>query len=83
MLLQIILPLKAFAADFTAEGQFGAFVGSFMDHEIVWLGEPPLTIFAHKLALGSHFSPELIARNVVIYLHYSEHFDQVLFGELA
>lgn len=79
MLFQIILPLKAFSAHFATKSQFRTFVGAFVNHQVVRFGKPPLAVLAHKLALGPHLSPELVARHVVIYLHYGEHLDRVLF----
>lgn len=54
-------------------------MGAFVNHQVVRFGEPPLAVLTHKLALGPHLSPELVARHVVIYLHYGEHLDRVLF----
>lgn len=79
MLFQIILPLKAFPAHFATKSQFRTFVGTFVNHQVVRFSKPPLAVLAHKLALGPHLSPELVARHVVIYLHDGEHLNRVLF----
>lgn len=51
MLFKVILSLEAFTANFTTKGHFGTLVCPFMNHQIVWFGEPPLAVFANKFAL--------------------------------
>lgn len=73
MLLEVVLPLEALSAYLAAEGQLGTLVGPLVYHEVVGLGEPPLTVLADELALGTHFSTELSSTHVVINLHNGEH----------
>lgn len=73
MLFEVVLPLEAFAADLTAEGQFRALVGPLVDHQVVGLGEAALAVLADEFALGPHLPAELAPAHVVLYLHYRKH----------
>lgn len=73
MLFEVVLALEAPSADLAAEGELWALVGSFMDHEVVRLGELPLAVLADEFVLWAHFSTELAPTNVVVNLYYRKH----------
>lgn len=78
MLFEVVLPLETLSAHLTTEREFGTLVRPLVDHEVVGLGEPPLAVLAHELALGPHLSPKLIPGDVVINLHDGEHLEPFL-----
>lgn len=73
MLFQVVLTLETLPTNLTAESQIGTLVRTFVNHEIVGLGEPALTVLADELTLGPHLAPELAAAVLVLDLHYGEH----------
>lgn len=73
MLFKVVLPFKTFAANLATESEFWTFVGPFVDHKIVRLGESALAIFANKFTFSAHFPAKLAAANVVVDLHNREH----------
>lgn len=73
VMFQVVLPFERLPTHLTRKREI-IFVGSLMYHQIVRLGEPPLTIFANKFALDCpHFSP--VSAGVVfgLNLHNREH----------
>lgn len=76
MLTQIITLLEVFAADLTGVGNLWGFVGAFVYHQVVRLGETPLAILANELTLGAHLATEIRPAVIVVDSHYSKHFDR-------
>lgn len=70
VLTEIVRAFEMFAAHFAWEGNFGAFVSTLMDHQIVWFCESSLAIFAHIFAFWAHFTTKVIALN----FQYGKHF---------
>lgn len=79
MLTKIIWPLKVFPAYFTGKCDLWTFVGTFMDHQIIWFSESSLTIFAYVFTLWAHFTAEVRPTIVVINSHNGEHFEDFFF----
>lgn len=73
MLAQIILPLEALPAHFTAERELWTLVRPLMDHQVVGLGEAALAVLADELAFRAQLASE-VASVVFIDLHHGEHF---------
>lgn len=83
MLLEVVLPLEALAADLAAERQLGALVRPLVYHQVVALGEPALAVLADELAFSTHLPAELSAAHVVLNLHYRKHRARLLSGTVA
>lgn len=80
VVFQVVLPFECFPTNFACECQV-VFVGSFMNHQIVWFRKPPLTIFTNEFTFNcSHFSS--ISARVVFsfYLHNGKHLGGSLFS---
>lgn len=72
-MFEIVLSFECFSADFTCECEV-IFVWSFVNHQVVWFREPPLTIFANKFTFNrSHFSPVSTGVVFSLYLHNRKH----------
>lgn len=77
MLTKIIWPFKVFPAYFTGKCDLWTFVGTFMDHQIIWFSKSSLTIFAYVFTLWTHFTAEVRPTIVVINSHNGEHFEDL------
>lgn len=73
VLFEIILPLEAFPANLATKSDLWTLVRPLVDHEVIWLGEPPLAVLAHELAFRPHLPSELATAHVVVNLHYRKH----------
>uniref|UniRef100_A0A1E1WFZ3 Uncharacterized protein n=1 Tax=Pectinophora gossypiella TaxID=13191 RepID=A0A1E1WFZ3_PECGO len=73
VLAQVILSLEALPTDLATERQFWAFVGALMNHQVVGLREPALTVLADEFALLAQLTPE-VPCVIFVDLHHSEHF---------
>lgn len=73
MLAQVVLPLEALPAHFTAERQLRTLMGAFVDHQVVGLREPTLAVLANELAFWAQFASE-IPCVLFVNLHHGEHF---------
>lgn len=71
MLLEVVLTLEGLSAGLAGEGDV-VLVGALVDHEVVGLGEAPLAILAHELALGAHLATKL-SPLIRLYWHDGEH----------
>lgn len=78
MLLEVVLPFEALAADLAAEGELGALVGPLVDHQIVGFGEAALAVLADEFTFSAHFPAKLAATNVVVDLHNRKHVCRIL-----
>ena len=71
MLLQVILPFERLPTGLAGEGDV-VLVRPLVDHEVVWLGKPALTVLADELTFGPHFATEF-PTVVGLNWHYGEH----------